>query len=76
MKRTTVSHLVNQDTKTVVGIKVKTSDDEFVIPVVSVLSDRITANNMIKQSKVNRGSKFLHPSYSVMGRSYQVSYKK
>lgn len=75
MKNTVVSHLRNEKDE-LVGIKVKTYDDEFTIPVLDVRrseGERRVVNNMIKQT--NR-SKYLQPSFGSGGGSYQVSRKK
>lgn len=60
------------------GIKVETDKGSFVIPVIDVRdgeSERGFVANTIKQSNVQNGSRFLRPSYSVRGLSYQNSYK-
>lgn len=48
-------------------------DDAFVIPVVDVRRGedaRRRVNEIVKQSNIQRGSKFFKPSYSVIVRSY------
>ena len=74
---TKVEFLRNED-KASYGIKVTTEDDVFVIPVLNVIDgqpirDRI--NHMAKNNNIRKGSKFMQPSYSVGGNSYQVSKK-
>lgn len=67
----------------IIGIKVSkfndnVKDDEFVIPVVNVKNgeaSREKANNIIKQVNRQMGSKFMRPSYSVIGGCYQNSHK-
>lgn len=72
---TKISHL-KKENKFSYGIKVETEKDAFVIPVVDVRDGedaRRKAENIIKSQ--NKG-KFMQPSFSVMGYSYQVSRKK
>lgn len=55
------------------------NEDEFIVPVLySTRSDseRAIVNNQIRLNNKNKGSKFMKPSFSVMGHSYQESYKK
>lgn len=79
MKKTVVTHLTKeyeQGIKTLVGIKVQTEEDTFVIPVVDVRHDRGKAEFILKSSRAQQGSRFMKPSYSLTGFSYQVSRKK
>lgn len=74
---TTVEFLKNED-KASYGIKVTTKEDVFVIPVLSVRDGQPTRdriNYMAKNNNIRKGSKFMQPSYSVGGNSYQVSQK-
>lgn len=80
MRKTKVSNLVvgEGEEKRVVGIKVETHDDEFTIPVVDVRvspEQRKRAERILKASRTQTGSKFMKPSYSMMGYSYNVSRK-
>ena len=58
------------------GVKVETDKESFVVPIVDVTKNRVKANAILKADTINKGSRFLKPSYSVLGRSYQVSQKK
>lgn len=61
------------------GIQVKTSKEEFVIPVIDVRDgqhERNKVNTIIKNLNFHSGSKYMRPSYSVRGLSYQISHKK
>lgn len=82
MKKTTVTHLTREftpGTTTLVGIQVETEEDgKFVIPVVDVRvspAARQKAESILKNSRASQGSKFFSPSFSVLGRSYNVSQK-
>ena len=82
MRKTKVTHLTKEyqeGVKTLVGIKVETEDDKFVIPVVDVRVNedhRRMAEQITKSSNGHKGSKFMKQSYSLLGRSYNVSQKK
>ena len=62
------------------GIQVLTpSDETFMIPVIDARDDneaRLTVEAMNKDSNRVRGSKFFKPSASLIGRSYNESWKK
>lgn len=81
MKKTKVTHLTREFTEginTLVGIQVETEEDKFVIPVVDVRISpeaRKKAESIIKNNRAEQGSKFFRPSFSVLGRSYNVSQK-
>lgn len=75
---TTVTTL-KQDNRCSYGIKVETDKQDFVIPVIDCRDGeeaRKRTARTEKQVRNNRGSKFMKPSYSVMGNCYQVSHKK
>lgn len=63
------SHLHNKQGD-LVGIKVETEKETFVIPVRDVRVNRVKAEAAIKANNINTGSKFLRPSYSLMGYRY------
>ena len=77
MKKTTVKNLTRNDE--LVGIQVTNIKDEtFTIPVIDVRrseKERRYAKSMIKSVNVKTGSRYLNPSYSVMGYSYNKSMK-
>jgi hypothetical protein len=77
MKNTEVKHLKRNDE--LVGIRVtNTKDETFVIPVIDVRrseKERAYADSMIKANNVQKGSKFMKPSYSWYGPSYNTSMK-
>jgi hypothetical protein len=67
-------NLINKN-KQLVGYKIETDKDSFIIPVVDVRRNedqRRIAERMVKN---NNRSKFMHPSFSQIGLSYQVSRK-
>lgn len=63
----------------ITGIKVTVMDNgvkdkEFIVPVLDARrseSERQTIQMQIKQNNKQRGSKFMKPSYSVIGKCYQ-----
>lgn len=60
-------------------IRVETAKDTFDIPVLDVrdgLPARSRANGILKARNYRTGSRFMKPSYSVGGNSYQNSFKK
>lgn len=66
MNKTIVTHLKNKDQQ-IVGIRVKTNDDEFDIPIVDVRhseAKRIKAKAMMKAANAQRGSKFIGTAFS------------
>jgi hypothetical protein len=72
MKKTEVSHLKDKDDN-LVGIKVKTEEETFTVPVVDVrLSEnkRNAAKAIIKAANIQRGSKHMKTSYSLWGYKY------
>lgn len=78
MRKTTRTFLLSKD-KSLVGVEVKTEDDKFIIPVVNVTksdSRRKFGEKIIKSSNATKGSKYLKPSFSEWGKSYQISHKK
>lgn len=72
---TKITHL-KKENKLSYGIKVETEKETFIVPVIDVRdgeSERSAVKSMIKaQNK----SKFMNPSFSVLGHSYKVSRKK
>lgn len=82
MKKQTQSHVF--DEKEFVGIKCTISnngqnENEFIVPILDTrrsMSDKENIKIQLKQANKIKGSKFLKPSYSVIGHSYQESYKK
>ena len=62
------------------AIQVLNSKEElFTVPVIYATDDeeaRLTVEQMNKDSNRVRGSKFMKPSSSLIGRSYQESWKK
>ena len=79
--KSSTQKIIEQKDRRSYGIQVTKFDsgiesDKFIVPVYDVRDgeqERKIINNQIKQS--NR-SKFTQPSFSVMGNSYQTSYKK
>lgn len=70
--KTVVTNLKNSDDQ-LVGIHVKTHEDEFTVPVVDVRrseDQRRKAKRIMKESNRAKGSKFIRPSYSWYGYSY------
>ena len=67
-------NLINKNTKEIVGIKVETDKEVFVIPIVDV---RRNDDQRRIAERMNKGksSKFMKPSYAQLGLSYQVSRK-
>ena len=63
-----------------VGVKVTSKQDgDFTVPVVDARrseNQRAIASEIKRQNNFSKGSRFMHPSYSVIGKSYQVSHKK
>jgi len=60
-----------------VGIQAKSrKDGEFIIPVMDVRRERGVVDRNTKSINSQRGSLYMHPSYSVSGFPYQVSRKK
>lgn len=60
----------------IIGIAVETEKgDKFVIPVVSTARNESAVKQIEKAANIARGSKFMRPSYSVLGYSYNRSYK-
>lgn len=52
---------------------------EIKVPVIDMRESeqhRKIGESFLKLDRINRGSKFLRPTFSVVGRSYQVSQKK
>ena len=78
----TTTHLTQEfkpGEKTLVGIKVETPKETFIIPVVDVRTSerhREAAEDIIKQSNIFKGSRFFKQSYSWYGFSYNTSMKK
>lgn len=79
-KRTKVERLTQEFTPgihTLIGYKITKADDEsFVVPVVDVrisAQHRASANACIKATNK---TKYLQPSYSVLGYSYNLSMKR
>ena len=68
-------NLVNKNTKEIVGIRVETDKGFFTIPIVDV---RRSDDQRRKAERMNKGtkSKFMSPSFSGNGLSYQVSHKR
>lgn len=77
MKKTVVENVIKEGE--VVGIRVQTEDKgTFVVPVVDVRrgpKNREAAKKMLKQENIQRGSKYIKPSHSIMGYSYNASMK-
>lgn len=81
MKTSQQSYVKNGDT--IVGIQVTKFDngivdEKFTIPVIDVRRGedaRRMATHITKTTNSQRGSKFMKPSYSVMGKCYQNSFK-
>lgn len=59
----------------VIGIHVETGKDVFTIPVADVRRNRKQANAILKSANIHAGSKFIRPSYSLLGYSYNLSMK-
>ncbi len=82
MRKTKVTHLFQEYTegnKTLVGIKVEKEDETFVVPVIDVRTSdnyRKAVQQFVKEGNATRGSRFMRPSYSVLGYSYNGSHKK
>lgn len=80
-KRTKVEPVLigNGEPKTLVGYKVtKHEEKPFIIPVVDVRRGekiRMIADYMQKIANIQKGSKFIKPSYSVLGFSYNAGRK-
>jgi hypothetical protein len=71
--------ILQNDNQASYGIKVTTEKDVFVVPVLNVKDGQPTRdriNYMTKNNNIRKGSKFMQPSYSVGGNSYQASQKK
>lgn len=69
---TQVSHL-KDNAGNLVGIKVKTSKETFIVPVLDVRRNedaRRRANAFIRAGNIQRGSKFMKISYSGYGYRY------
>ena len=61
------------------GIKVKTKDDEFTIPVIDARDgehEQTLIKNMIRNTNRQTGSKYMRPSFGQGGGCYQISQKK
>ena len=78
--RKTVTEIIPLEGKKSYGIQVLTPKDEsFMIPVIDARDDeeaRLTVEAMNKDSNRVRGSKFFKGSNSLIGRSYNESWKK
>ena len=68
----TRKNILDKD-KNIIGIEVTTDSKKFVIPVADVRVNRERAESIIK---AQNSSKFLKPSYSWKGYSYNTSMKK
>ena len=66
---------LKQEGKASYGIKVETEKETFVIPVVDVRDGDEARNQGERILKAANQSRFMRPSFSEMGRSYQVSRK-
>jgi hypothetical protein len=80
MKTSSQKFITNKDKRSY-GIEVATFDsgietDKFVIPVYDVRDGRHERAVVANQIKQNNRSKYTLPSFSLMGKSYQVSHKK
>lgn len=51
-------------------------DDKFIIPVIDVRDGKRERAIIANMTKQNNRSKYMQPSFSAMGRSYQVSHKR
>lgn len=77
MKKTKVSRLTVEG-KYSHRIQVETHMDKFTIPVVDVRDgekERKAAKAIIKSSNISKGSKYITPSFSLLGYSYNHSMK-
>lgn len=61
------------------AIRVETDNDTFNIPVIDVRDGekaRISAEKVLKQANIAKGSKYFKPTFSLYGYSYNLSMKK
>lgn len=80
MKTSKTTNLLNSNNE-IIGMRVQkfnngVLDDQFDIPVLDVRrseEERRRVGRILKSS--SKGSLYMKPSFSVMGRSYQTSYK-
>ena len=68
------TNLFNKDNQ-LIGIKVETDKEQFIIPVADVRRNRGLVESIIKASNISKGSKFFKPSFSILGYSYNHSMK-
>lgn len=71
---TKTTHLQNKDGE-IVGIKVETLKETFTVPVLDVRRNREIAELVLKGANIAKGSKYIKPSYSWYGYSYNHSMK-
>lgn len=79
--KTSTQKILKQEDKRSYLIRVTKLDngvptDRFMIPVIDVRDGKLEREAALKQLKQTRQSKFLKPSFSLGGNSYQTSHKK